>query len=540
MPSHDHSTRRLNAVTAGAGRAIAYMRSSRDRSDISIDTQRRALHELAVARGLIIVDEFADAVESGKDEDRPAFQRLIATLKNPDRGWEHVLVLDTSRIARRRLIAMMFEADCVKRGVRITYKSLPESDPATDMVLRSVLQAFDEYHSLISRAKGLAGMAENVRQGWRAGGRAPRGYRLEYHPTGAVRDGAPVLKSNLVVDEESSEMVREYLTLRASGVSRGAAVARMRLPWPPSSLQSMDWQALTYAGHTVWGMHAERVGGAAIGGEKRKPRAQWQIKRNTHAALISDEQAETIMRQLEDGQQGRRLRKSPRLLTGLLVNPAGEAWHSDGAGYYRVGKGRRVMATRIESAVLARLQADLSSDDAVARIREAMGTLASGAEPVDGRRLAGLEKRVGTLAAQIAKTVDLAAQMSDPAPVLRRVADLEHQRAELLEQIADMQARQAMSACALEITDEEIRELLQCMLQNIAESSEDSDACAETRAALREVLHRVELDVAAEPTIWMHYAIQTGDKVASPRGSMQSPVVVWKSGPVFLPMRKAA
>ena len=48
--------------------AAVYLRSSKDRSDVSIDAQRRALHELAVARGLVIVDEYADAVESGKDE----------------------------------------------------------------------------------------------------------------------------------------------------------------------------------------------------------------------------------------------------------------------------------------------------------------------------------------------------------------------------------------------------------------------------------------------------------------------------------------
>ena len=102
-----------------SNRAALYLRSSKDRSDVSIDAQRRALHELAVARGLVVVDEYADAVESGKDDDRPAFQRLISALKAPTRAWEHVLVLDTSRIARRRLISMVFEADCSKRGVAL-------------------------------------------------------------------------------------------------------------------------------------------------------------------------------------------------------------------------------------------------------------------------------------------------------------------------------------------------------------------------------------------------------------------------------------
>lgn len=521
--------------------AALYLRSSKDRSDVSIDTQRRALHELAVARGLVVVDEFADAVESGKDEDRPAFQRLMLALKNTARGWDHVLVLDTSRVARRRLIAMMFEADCQKRGVRILYKSLPESDPATDMVLRSVLQAFDEYHSLISRAKGLAGMAENVRQGWRAGGRAPRGYRLDYTATGAVRDGAPVLKSRLVVDDETAHQVQAYLRLRAQGQPRGTAIARLALPWPASSTQSMDWQALTYAGHTVWGMHAERQGGAALGGEKRRPRGQWQVQRGTHPALISEAEAEAILRQLEDGQQGRRLRASPLLLSGLIVAPDGQPWHSDGSGSYRLGKGRRLAAGRIEGVVLAQLGQDLASDHAVAILRAHFEALASGADPVDGRRLAGIEKRAATLATQISRTVDLAAQISDPAPVLRRVADLEHQRAQLLAELDALRTRQAAAGDAAAVTDGQMRLLLRGLLDSIESAAADEQTRDEARLALREVIERIEIDAQRKtPVLTVHYALQTGVNVASPRDVNQPPVVRWASPAVPLMSRRRA
>lgn len=522
-------------------RAALYLRSSKDRADISIDAQRRALHEMAVARGLVVVDEFADAVESGKDEDRPAFQRLIAALKSQGRGWDHILVLDTSRLARRRLIAMMFEADCQKRAVRIIYKSLPESDPATDMVLRSVLQAFDEYHSLISRAKGLAGMAENVRQGWRAGGRAPRGYRLKYQPTGAVRDGAPVLKSTLEVDPETAPLVRAYLELRSRNIARGPAVAQLGLPWPASSTQSMDWQALTYAGHTVWGMHAERQGGASAGGEKRRPRSQWQVQRNTHEALITDAQADAILRQMEDGQAGRRLRASPLLLTGLLVTPAGVGWQSDGCGHYRAGKGRKVAAHRVERAVLGQLAQDLAADATVQLLQSHMAALASGGEPVDGRQLAGMEKRAATLAAQIARTVDIAAQMADPAPVLRRVADLEHQRAQLLADIDNIRERKAMASGAAMITADQVRALLARLQEHIAEAAADSEQRGDARMALREVLERVELDDKEKtPVLKLHYAVRTGVNLASPRDSDQSPVTRWASEPVPLGRKRAA
>ncbi len=89
-----------------SNQAIGYLRSSKDRSDVSIDVQRRAMHELAVSRALSIVVEYAEAVESGKDEDQPAFQRLLNDMKNPARQWRTVLVLDTSRIARRRHLAI--------------------------------------------------------------------------------------------------------------------------------------------------------------------------------------------------------------------------------------------------------------------------------------------------------------------------------------------------------------------------------------------------------------------------------------------------
>lgn len=519
-------------------RAVLYLRSSKDRSDVSIDAQRRAMHELAVARNLVVVDEFADAVESGKDEDRPAFQRLIAELKAPGRGWEHVLCLDTSRVGRRRTLAMLFEQDCEKRGVRVLYKNVPDTDPITEMLLKSILQAMDEWHSLTSKAKGLAGMAENVRQGWRAGGKAPRGYQLEYHETGAVRDGAPVLKSRLVIDEATAGAVRAYLVLRAQGIPRGAAITRLLLPWPASSTHSMDWQALTYAGHTVWNMHAERTAGATLDAVKRRPRSQWLIQRETHAALISDVEAEAILGQQERALQGRRLRESPLLLTGLLQAPDGSAWHSDGCGLYRLGKGKKISAARLDAGVLAIVARDFAADDTVAIILASMQAIA-GSEEVDGRRLAGLERRISTLTAQIGKTVDLAAQMADPAPVLRRVQDLEHQRAGLVAELGQLRAVRQQQAASTSIDATQVRALLRRLFQEIEAAAAEPERRAQARQMLAEAVERVELEPSTL-TCRLHYAVRTGDKVASPRPSDLSPVARWISDAVTLTKRRAA
>ena len=60
--------------------AALYLRSSKDRSDVSIDAQRRELTKLAAERGYIVVVEYADVVESGKDDQRAGFQSLLKEL----------------------------------------------------------------------------------------------------------------------------------------------------------------------------------------------------------------------------------------------------------------------------------------------------------------------------------------------------------------------------------------------------------------------------------------------------------------------------
>lgn len=114
-------------------RAATYCRSSKDRSDVSIDAQRRQLIDLAAARGYTVVADFSDAVESGKDDDRPGFQTMLRELRNPQRGWDTILVLDTARIARRRHLSIIFEEHECKRAA-----ALPACILASVSLLRRV------------------------------------------------------------------------------------------------------------------------------------------------------------------------------------------------------------------------------------------------------------------------------------------------------------------------------------------------------------------------------------------------------------------
>lgn len=348
-------------------RAAAYVRSSKDRSDVSLAAQLHELRALASSRSLTITETYEDAVQRGSTDARPAFQRLIADLKRRDRGWTHLLVYDTSRIARGRYIAQAFRHQCKKYGVEIVCARMPDTDPVSAVILEAVFEAMDEVHSIMSRDKALAGMAENVRRGWRAGGRAPWGYSLAREGTGAIRDGAPVMKSHLVPNADAPAAAA-YLKARAAGVPRVKAAEGLALK--ATTLVDIEWNALCYAGVTVWNRHREKKSRGS-GVSRRRPREEWQTTEDTHAALITRAQAESILSQLETSNMSAAVSQAKRsrsgfLLTEFLEAPDGRRWIGAGA-HYRLrpdaGKpGRWVKAEAVDRAVLAHVRADLRED----------------------------------------------------------------------------------------------------------------------------------------------------------------------------------
>lgn len=494
--------------------AAAYARSSKDRKDVSIEAQLRQLRDLARSQGKRLVREFTDRVFSGADENRPGFKTLLAEIRSSTRDWWTLYLLDTSRLSRRRLTALLFEEhECKRRGIKIVYKSIPEADPITEMLLKSILQAMDEFHSLVSRAKGLAGMAENIHQGWRAGGRAPIGYRLKRIPTGAMRDGELVTKSVLEPGPDAPA-VQAYLKGRARGVARSQLVTMAGLgEIGKSSLVDLDWNALTYAGHTVWNRHADQGTGV-----KRRPRAEWLIKRDTHPALITDAEAEAILARMESGRRPRYQTGSVYLLSGLLEASDGRPWHGKGQGLYGLGS-KSIAAYRVERAVLAKLASDLRSPEFIqCLVRQTQATLRADPDEDIGE-LARLSKERAGIDRRIERLTGLLCETDTPAPLLRQIVKFEAERQGIEDAIAAAKRRIEEAKAVHLITPEHVRRLLEDMAENLAALPKP-----ELKAFVVGIVARVTLD-PGESSCCIHYRIPlvTGDLVASPRRTTQIP-----------------
>ncbi len=501
-------------------RAALYLRSSKDRSDVSIDAQRRELKKLANDRKLEIIHEYTDVVESAKSANRPGFQAMLHDLKSPTRNWDALLMSDTSRLSRRRYVAQAFKHDARKRNVEIIYSKVPDVDPITAVILDSVFEAMDEVHSLMSKDKGLAGMAENVRQGYRAGGRAPRGYKLKKIDTGAIRDGESVIKTKLETTSEAP-LIGRLLKSRAQRVPRAKTTRDLSIKLSASTLIDMEWNALTYAGHTVWNVRNEKSpDGGYIGGKKRKPRSEWMVQKNTHDAIITDDEAEVILTNLENSKVGQSVSaaktgNSPYLLTGILKTPDGEMWIGDNRTHYRIkkskSKGRYVPVDSVDQAVTQKLIGDMKSRQFIKALTRKAHKYC---EALQDDPAKVIRQEIVMLSGRISKTMDLATDLDDPGPALRKINELESKRKMLAAEVTQLESEYSAQASLKGITEAQVGKILEGFADNFATLPQ-----GRWKDAIKSLVDQIILDPNSLE-FQIHYRIPVENRLcmASPRG----------------------
>lgn len=506
----------MSETNQTARRCALYLRSSKDRTDVSIDAQRRELQSLAKSRNLILAEEYEDVVLSGKDTNRPGFQSLIRQINNKSRLWDVILMVDTSRLARNQYIAHSFMHESRKRGIEVIFAKTPELDGVTGIILPAVLHAMDQVHSFMSREKGLAGMAENVRQGFRAGGRAPFGYKLEYTPTGAIREGEPVTKSKLVPDDNAPK-IATYLKGRAQGLGGTHLAEKLGIDIARTSLNGIEWNALTYAGHTVWNVHNEKTDEGYKGGVKRRPRSDWLMQRDTHQALITDAEAEAILAKLEAGRIKTYKTRAKHLLTGMLVNAEGETMHGDGE-YYRVGK-KSVKAARVDGAVLAQVADDLRSEAFCSALVKSAKKAASRTN--DGAELEAAQKEIRSIDAKIDKLSGLLAETTATSTLLRKIESLEQERAAIMNRLEMAETATRQAKALREIEEKDVRNILGGIADSLNELDRD-----DLKEILSGLIDRIVFDFS-ELDCCIHYKIpvKSRDLLASPRACGEIPTI---------------
>src|SRR5215210_5987190 len=196
--------------------ALIYTRVSSEeqaREGVSLDAQLTECRRYAAQHGWMLGPEFQDVL-SGKRDDRPAYQALLAEVRRLRAGEQPVVVVvfRLDRLGRRILERVRCREELKSLGVPV--HSVREGGEVSDLVA-NILPSVPEGES---RAPGerVAASIQHIRaNGWYPPSRAPWGYRLRSATVEERSHGAPA--SVLEPDTETMTWVQEAFSRAAAG-----------------------------------------------------------------------------------------------------------------------------------------------------------------------------------------------------------------------------------------------------------------------------------------------------------------------------------
>ncbi|WP_395446028.1 recombinase family protein [Caulobacter sp. UC70_42] len=196
--------------------AALYLRVSTGRqaeSDLSIPDQGRQLRAYCQAKGWPVAEEFVEPGNSATDDRRPAFQQMIDTATAKPPPFNVILVHSFSRFFRDQFLFEFYARKLAKNGVRIVSITQEVGDDPMGIMVRQMMNLFDEYQSRENAKHTLRAMKENARQGFWNGSHPPLGYRVITAEQRGER-----IKKKLEIDPIGAETVRQIFRLALHGV----------------------------------------------------------------------------------------------------------------------------------------------------------------------------------------------------------------------------------------------------------------------------------------------------------------------------------
>ena len=185
-------------------KAVGYARYSSDlqRSE-TIAAQKRMILFYAQQNNYEILKFYVDEARSGKNADRPAFQRLIEDVKN-NPEFTTVICHKLDRFSRSTVDTLQYKGMLADHGISlITVAEQLDSSPIGNM-MTTVLSSVNQYYveNLANEIK--KGMTENALQCKTSGGTAPTGYKI----------GAD---QRYEIVEDEAQIIRKIFELYADG-----------------------------------------------------------------------------------------------------------------------------------------------------------------------------------------------------------------------------------------------------------------------------------------------------------------------------------
>jgi site-specific DNA recombinase len=224
--------------------ALVYTRVSSEeqaREGVSLDAQLTECRRYAAQSGWMLGPEFQDVL-SGKRDDRPAYQALLAEVRRLRAEGQSVVVLvfRLDRLGRRILERVRCREELKSLGVPV--HSVREGGEVSDLVANILASVAEEEIRTLGERVTVA--KQHIAEGgWYVGGKVPWGYRSRPATPEERDQGAPT--AVLELDPLQAPWVQDAFHRAANGESLQAVYRWIRaLPAEARGGRAMPYQAV--------------------------------------------------------------------------------------------------------------------------------------------------------------------------------------------------------------------------------------------------------------------------------------------------------
>lgn len=298
----------VNNNNFNKAKAALYCRvsSEEQKQGKTINSQIKELEDFAKANSYEIAERYIDEGWSGAVLERPALDRLRDKATKGIFG--AVLVNDVDRLSREMLHLGIIKRDLERKGIKLVFRSLPNTgDPLSNFMI-NVLGSFAEFERQM--------IADRIRRGKRykvevrnliLGNIPPYGY-----------DYVPKIKGSegfYKINKKEAKIVRlMYDWVAKEGLSQRAVVRKLMVQgipsrngaiWSKSSTQKVLTNP-TYIGITYWNKHRaieienRRVRYTRSKTSRLRPKEEWiPIKLPDHLKIIDEKTFYAVQSQLQ-------------------------------------------------------------------------------------------------------------------------------------------------------------------------------------------------------------------------------------------------
>lgn len=270
-----------------------------DNESMSISHQKLLLKDFAEKNGMFLYEYYVDDGYTGRNFNRPSFQRMITDIEHGKIGC--VITKDLSRLGRNYIEAGSYiEIFFPKHNVRyIAVTDGVDSLTRQEMDITPFKNILNDMYSRDISKKVLAGRMTRSRQGKFCGGQPP---------LGLMRD--PQDRGHLILDPETAPTIRRIydLALDGLGCMRIAKVLMdEKIPitrvksntecdvnyysWGSARISHILRNPFYKGAHLVCRTHQKGIRSGTV---SFIPREDWEILEHCHDAIVSSEEWEKV------------------------------------------------------------------------------------------------------------------------------------------------------------------------------------------------------------------------------------------------------